>query len=199
MNDDLELLEGCLSGMHDTIAAVSPDQRGLPTPCAGWDVTRLVTHVVGQSMRNFVLRTRLEQVDMAAPPDPVDPDHWLTAFDARAEDLRVAWHEADPDATVTTPVAGEVPLRSAINQQLAELLIHRWDLAQATAQAIDLDPAATQAALDWSAGMLKPEARGEGKPFAAVVDVPADASLQDRFVAWFGRDPQWSPETAPKR
>lgn len=29
-------------------------------------------------------------------------------------------------------------------------------------------------------------------PFAAAVDVDASASLVDRFIAWSGRDPNWT-------
>ncbi len=33
----------------------------------------------------------------------------------------------------------------------------------------------------------------EGSPFGRVVEVPADAPLLDRVVAFTGRDPSWTP------
>jgi uncharacterized protein (TIGR03086 family) len=193
----MEMLERCLQDLHDTIAGVSADQHHLPTPCSGWDVKQLVQHVIGASLRNFAARVRQEDFDPRQAPDEVS-EPWITAYDARAEDVRVAWHEADPDAVITAPVIGTMPLRATIGQQLSELLIHRWDLAQATGQSVELDAEAAEFALDWSHGMLKPEARGEGKPFGLEVTGPDDAPVSDRFVAWFGRDPDWSPELASR-
>ena len=79
------------------------------------------------------------------------------------------------------------------DQQIAELATHDWDLARATGQPAELDPALAEHALRWSRGMLRPEFRGPGKAFGVEVPVPDDAPAYDRLAGWFGRDPSWTP------
>lgn len=71
--------------------------------------------------------------------------------------------------------------------------MHGWDLAQATGQQADLDPALARHALSWSRQMLRPEFRGPDKAFGREVAVPADAPIYRRLAGWFGRDPEWTP------
>jgi uncharacterized protein (TIGR03086 family) len=71
--------------------------------------------------------------------------------------------------------------------------MHSWDLAQALGAEIDLDDercAAALAAMEPMDDVL----RSSGQ-FGAQVPVPDDAPVQDRFVAFIGRDPYWRPST----
>jgi uncharacterized protein (TIGR03086 family) len=70
--------------------------------------------------------------------------------------------------------------------------MHDWDLARATGQPAELDPALAEHALRWSRGMLRPEFRGPGKAFGVEVPVPDDAPAYERLAGWFGRDPGWT-------
>ena len=78
-----------------------------------------------------------------------------------------------------------------LRQLAADHLIHGWDLARATGQAYEPDPAALEA----SYGFLRAAADdpGRGGAFGPVVPVPADAPLLDRAVGLSGRDPGWKP------
>ncbi len=89
----------------------------------------------------------------------------------------------------------EVPLVSRADQQITELAVHSWDLARATAQSEDLDPAVAEYGLGWAKRNLAPQFRGtevEGKAFGEEVTVPDDAPPYERLAGWFGRDPRWS-------
>ena len=86
----------------------------------------------------------------------------------------------------------QAPLRARADQQITELTVHGWDLAVATGQQADLDPALAEHALGWSRRMLRPELRGPGA-FRPEVPVPPDAPAYQRLAGWFGRDPGWSP------
>jgi uncharacterized protein (TIGR03086 family) len=102
------------------------------------------------------------------------------------------WRAADLDQSVQWP-GGEAPLRARVDHQIAELVVHGWDLTRSSSQVVDLDPALAERALAWSKQMLRPEARGPDKAFGVEVPVPADAPSYERLAGWFGRDPAWTP------
>jgi len=174
------------------ISAIPARQAGLATPCPAWDVQALVRHVVGRGLRNFLVSARGENPDWQLPADELGED-WGAEFRAAAAPLIEAWQAADLDRPVTTPGGGHAPLRGRADQQIAELAVHGWDLARATGQQADLDPALARHALSWSQQMLRPEFRGPDKAFGPEVAVPADAPIYQRLAGWFGRDPEWAP------
>jgi uncharacterized protein (TIGR03086 family) len=189
--DTIALLERALDQTAGLIDAIDVSQAALATPCAGWDVRALVSHLAGQDLRNFLVSARAEAADWQTPADELGDD-WAAAFQDRAAPLRAAWRAADLDRLVTGP-GGEAPLRLRADQQITELAVHDWDLAKATGQPTGLDPALAEHALRWSRQMLRPEFRGPDKAFGLEVPVPEDAPVYDRLAGWFGRDPGWTP------
>jgi uncharacterized protein (TIGR03086 family) len=188
--DTVALLERALDQTAGLIAAVDASQAGWPTPCAGWDVRALVSHLTGQDLRNFLISARGESADWQVPAEKIGED-WTAAFWDRAAPLRAAWRAADLDRLVAG-LGGEAPLRARADQQITELAVHDWDLAKATGQPAELDPALAEHALRWSRGMLRPEFRGPDKAFGVEVPVADDAPVYDRLAGWFGRDPGWT-------
>ena len=171
------------------IARVRPEQATLPTPCRAWDVRALVNHVV-QDVRQFTAMVggaEWEQHDT----DVIDDD-WLGVYRAAAGALLAAWQrEGALDGTVQLPF-GAVPAAWCVNQQIADLAVHGWDIARVTGQSTDLDPDLGQVALAWARQNLQPQFRGEegsGRAFGPEVPVPESAPLYDRLAAFFGRDP----------
>ena len=189
--DTIALLERALDQTAGLIDDIDASQAALATPCAGWDVRALVSHLTGQDLRNFLVSARAEAADWQTPADELGDD-WAAAFQDRAAPLRAAWQAADLDRLVTGP-GGEAPLRLRADQQITELAVHDWDLAKATGQPTGLDPALAEHALRWSRQMLRPEFRGPDKAFGLEVPVPEDAPVYDRLAGWFGRDPGWTP------
>jgi uncharacterized protein (TIGR03086 family) len=182
--------------MAAVIDAIRPEQASLPTPCTEWDVRFLVRHVAARDLRNFIVAAHGDNVDWLAPPDEL-PEDWSRAFRDGAQLLMETWRSGDPDRPVPLPGGGEVPLSSRADQQIAELVVHAWDLVKATGQGVDgLDPALAERALAWSHRLLRPEHRGPGKAFGVEVPVPEDAPILDRLAGWFGRDPGWTPADA---
>jgi uncharacterized protein (TIGR03086 family) len=188
--DTVDLVDRALTQMGEVIAGIRPEQAGLPTPCGGWDVHALVRHVIGQSLRNFLVSARGEMADWAAAPEELGPD-WAAQYRAAAAPVLQTWRTADLDRKVPGPGGSEAPLRGRADQQLAELAMHAWDLARATGQDLELDPEVAEHGLAWSRGMLRPEFRGPDKAFALEVPVAADAPAYERLAGWFGRDPTW--------
>ena len=170
----LDALSRALDQTAAVLQAISTEQLSAGTPCSGWDVGGLIAHVV-VTPRNFVTMSTGGEPDWSAtPPIPAD---WTTEFRAAADDLLRMWREA-----------GEAASPQAMDWQTAEFAVHGWDLARATGQSTDLDPQVAQQGLDFMSGALTPENRGEA--FGPAVQLPEDAPVYDRLVAFAGRDPR---------
>jgi uncharacterized protein (TIGR03086 family) len=191
-DDPLALLERALDQTDTVLARIRPVQASLPTPCPDWDVRALIRHLVGQDLPNFTTAAQGGTPDWQAPAEEVG-EEGIGVYRARARRLLDVWHAARLDQPVSMPSGGEAPLGSRVDQQLAELAVHTWDLAKASGQDVALDPAVAGRALEWSSKMLRPEFRGAGKPFGDEVPVDPQAPISDRLVGWFGRDPGWTP------
>jgi len=189
--ETLDLLERAVNQMDAMVVGVRSDQERLATPCADWDVRALLGHVVSHSMPNLIVAASGGTPDWQAPTAEVQAD-WVEAYRAAAGELLSTWRTADMDRMVVS-ARGSAPLRGRADQQIAELVVHSWDLAKATRQDSPLDAALAEHALTWSRQMLKPEYRGAGSGFGAEVAVAPDAPSYDRLAGWFGRDPAWQP------
>ena len=78
---------------------------------------------------------------------------------------------------------------------LDELVLHGWDVAQATGQAYECELAILEAVYQFVAPLAVPgeEAQREGL-FGPVIEVPEGAPLLDRVIGLSGRDPAWVRE-----
>jgi uncharacterized protein (TIGR03086 family) len=87
---------------------------------------------------------------------------------------------------VTLPI-GDIPATAARDLRVTEVLVHGWDLAQATGQDLSAPERAVQRALVFSREFVHRIPPGR-QPFAPSQDVPEDAPALDRLVALLGRD-----------
>jgi uncharacterized protein (TIGR03086 family) len=158
-----------------------------PTPCEGWVAIDVVTHLADWTP--FLL----EAVGRNAP-DPADPPVERWRFVAAA--LQAIMSDPAEAATeIETGPPGRMPIARAIAMFVTgDVLVHTWDLARSIDLEVDLDEATLSEQLT---GMepLEDAIRDSGH-FGPRVDVPADASITDRLLAFTGRDPTWSPPDA---
>jgi uncharacterized protein (TIGR03086 family) len=174
-----------------TVAAVGPDDWGRPSPCAEWDARDVVRHVV--DMHHVMLRP----YGRSAADAPTVDDDPLAAFRAARAEVEAILDDRELATRTTESPAGTLAGADMVDQVAsADLVIHRWDLARATGQDDAIDPEELERM--WPAFqqipdvMRVPGAFGPGiTVFGPVVDVPADASLQDRALGLVGRDPAW--------
>lgn len=160
----------------------------VPTPVAEWRARDVVGH----------LTTWLPALLAAGSPlrlDPVptaeeDPVGAWTGLDVQ---LRTVL--ADPaieDIVFEHEQIGRLPVPAVLDRFFtSDVIFHTWDLARATGQDDRLDE-------DFIAGALEGmEARAQliraSGQFGEQQPIPPDASTQERFFAFIGRDPRWTP------
>jgi uncharacterized protein (TIGR03086 family) len=172
------------------LAGVPDDRLGAPTPCADTTVGDLLSHLLGLSA---AFRGGAEKAPDAGPPPtkppPLEPD-WRSALPARLDALVTAWRAPEARAGTTSVGGVEMPAAAVAVVALDELVLHGWDLARATGQPYEVDPASIDACL----GFVAATARPEGVPglFGPPVPVPADAPALHRLLGLSGRNPEWS-------
>lgn len=177
----LALHDAGLDATAAVVARVLPEQLGLPTPCAAWDVRGLLGHLV-EANRMFSVAAGVE-------PAAVAGDDPLGAYAVSTAEVRRAWHRRGLlDEEVTLPF-GRLPGFVAVRMHFVDHFVHGWDLAAATGQARDLDPVLAAAAWDEMSVALVDATRGPRFPFGPVVAWPDDAPVHERLVALLGRRP----------
>jgi uncharacterized protein (TIGR03086 family) len=180
--DPLDLHDRGLDSTAAVVSRVRPDQLGLPTPCAAWDVRALLGHLV-EANRMFTATAGVEPVDV---PDD-DP---LKAYEISTEEVRRAWHRPGlVDEEVDLPF-GSFPGWVAVRMHFVDHFVHGWDLAVATGQEAVLDPGLAEVAFAEMSEALVDAPRGPRFPFGPVVEWPADAPVHERLVALLGRRPR---------
>jgi uncharacterized protein (TIGR03086 family) len=176
-----------------------------PTPCAGWTVGDLYRHVVEENTK-FGHSVSGIPVPFAATTDFRDAAGNVPALrmgggfdEIYRESARYMEHGFaaidDPEQLrQVAGVPGERQVAELFEMQIADTLIHTWDLARAVE--IDYTPRPEIADLVLRRMRSVPEAaRGEGKPFGAARVVPDTEELTtlDRLLLLSGRDIVWRP------
>jgi uncharacterized protein (TIGR03086 family) len=190
-------LEPSARRMADLIVGVPEERMDRPTPCPAYTLGDLVDHVAGLTVAfTGAANKDLGEVTAHGPSadaSQLDPD-WRTKIPRDLTTLAEAWR--DPDAWTGMTKAGGIDLPGEVAGMVAldELVVHAWDVARASGQTYEPDPASLEAVHGFVAEFSGPgqEALREGI-FGPVVDVPADAPLLDRVIGLTGRDPAWSP------
>ncbi|MTE16502.1 TIGR03086 family metal-binding protein [Nocardia aurantiaca] len=183
-------LEAAAGAVEAVVAAISEADFDSRTP-SGMSVRDMLVHVLGFT-EGFRQGATKEMIGRSQPPvhgAGTLPEDWRDRIPAQLKSLVAAWREpaAWAGETEVGGVLGTAPQMAVF--ALDELVIHGWDLARATGQSYDPDPADLAVLL----GMLRDTPR-EGIPglFGPVVDIPAEAPLFDRVLGLTGRDPSWA-------
>ena len=185
----------------DVVAAVQATHLDLPTPCAGWTLTDLLTHMTAQH-HGFAA---------AARGHGADPDAWHTApfaaaivadpagtYAAAAHDVLQAFAAAGIDEMpFALPEFGAdviLPGRTAMGFHFVDYVVHGWDVAVSLGLPFALPAEVIDAALPLVLAVPDNELRdGADAPFAHAV-APSDANNSDfaRILRHLGRDPDWA-------
>ena len=167
-----------------TVDAVDPAAWDQPAPPEGWVARDVVRHLVDWLPAFLASSTGIEVPSgPSVDDDPVGA--WRAQTDAvqrLLDDPAVAQREHD------LRHIGRMSLENATDMiYTGDVFLHRWDLARATGQDETLDPDICAAML---AGMLPmDEALRQSGHYGPRVDVPDDADVQTRLLAFIGRTP----------
>ena len=175
------------SWVHDLMTGVRAEQLDRPTGCPDFDVRALLGHLVATVRRARVIGAGGDPAEVPLVVTGIPDDGWPDAFAAAAAAVWPIWED---DARLSAPVTapwGTVPGVVAVWTYLNEALVHGFDLAVATGQPAEADPAVASAVLPRMAEVLPAGFRGGPVPFAAVVEPAADAGPTERLANWSGR------------
>lgn len=168
------------------VHAVSPEQWGDGTPCAGWNVRQLVNHVAGE---NAWVVPLLEGRTIDDVGSSLDGDLLGDDPSARWDDLaEAAVASAAADGVLDRVVHvsyGDISGYEYLSQVAVDHVVHAWDLARGIGAPEQLD----DDLVAFAHGYLEPqieEWRSAGA-FGAKVAVPADAPLQSQLLGLTGR------------
>jgi uncharacterized protein (TIGR03086 family) len=173
------------SAVVDAADAESWDR---PAPVDGWTARDVVAHLV-----EWLPSLLSAGSDVVLPPGPDVAEDPVGAWAHHRDAVQAFLDDpASHQRLISNQHFGEMPVPVAIDQfYTADVFMHAWDLAMATGQQIDLGEERCAATL---AGMepLDELLRQSGQ-YGPRVDVPADASAQDKLMGFIGRDPlAWS-------
>ena len=175
-----------------TVANVDASKLGQPTPCTEWDVRTLLNHLIVWTSYSLEARANGESVgqdlidrDFAAAPG------FAAAYRAQLDRALTAWADPATWERSLDVMGSPMPSADVAALNIAEMVLHGWDLAAATGQAYTVsEPAAAAAmrAVEANADLFR-----QYKGFAEPVEVPPAGSALDRVLALSGRDPAWTP------
>ncbi|GAB3292475.1 TIGR03086 family metal-binding protein [Parasphingorhabdus pacifica] len=177
----------------EVIAAIRPEQLGLPTPCSAWTVGDLLRHMISQNKR-FAAAARGEEADAACPLDGAELGDDPAATYRDSADLAVAAYLVEDIADrrmVLEELPGPLPAPVAISFHFTDSLVHGWDVARSIGVPFQ-PPAELSGAALGMASRIPDEARGPGGAFSPVVEPVSNASDFDRLLCLVGRNPYWA-------
>jgi uncharacterized protein (TIGR03086 family) len=164
-----------------------------PTPAPEWDLRTLVDHWVLYTSHGLEHRARKTDLppelvgrDFAAEPD------WPQRYADELDRAVAAWR--DPAAWQGDVEVGggmTMPVEAVVGMNLAELVLHGWDVAAATGQTVEVSDRTARsvlAAVEQSAEMMR-----QYDGFAAALPVDDGMPPLERALRLSGRDPHWRP------
>ena len=166
-----------------TVEGVAPEAWDAPAPPEGWVARDVVRHLV-EWFPAF-----LQSAGVSLPSGPSVDDDPLGAWQVQTEAVQALLD--DPDTAgreLDLPHLGKMPLGQAVDMiYTGDVFLHRWDLARATGQDETLDADKCAVMLE---GMLPmDEALRQSGHYGPRVEVPDDADVQTKLLAFIGRRP----------
>lgn len=183
------------------VSTITVDDLRRPTPCAGWTLADLLTHMTVQH-RGFAAAARgaggdptVWNPDTVADAVMADPsgayraavDDVLDAFAAEGVlEATFALAEFGPDASF--------PGATAIGFHFIDYVVHGWDAARSIDAPCALPDNVIATAVPIALGVPDGEFRAaEGSPFARALDEVDGERDIDRILRHLGRAPEWAP------
>jgi uncharacterized protein (TIGR03086 family) len=189
----------------DVVSAVKIEDLSKATPCAGWSLADLLTHMTVQH-RGFAAAARGHGGDVtiwqpATIADAVAADP-AGSYAAAATEVIDAFAVADVlDAAFALPEFGpgaSFPGSLAIGFHLVDYVVHGWDVARTLSHPFELPADVVAAVLPVALAVPDGEFRTtDNALFGPAIPAHDHANDLDRILSYLGRFPQWTPPSAP--
>ncbi|MEV6807939.1 TIGR03086 family metal-binding protein [Streptomyces sp. NPDC017248] len=182
------------------VQQAAPHDWDLPTPCAGWTLRQLVSHMAGQH-HGFAAAASGGGADLAVwAPTALGDDPSTTYRDA-------AWTVIDgfsrPDVFAREFILPEIstsrpfPASIAIGFHFLDYVVHGWDVARTLGLPLHLDEEVVEAALGYALRVPDDERRlGPAPLFRPALPTAPGARTLDLVLTALGRSPDWSAAAA---
>ena len=173
----LELLERALGYTRAALSTVGPD-RSVPSPCAGWSLADLLTHM------DDGLDAFLEAAGGAVRVEvPRQPGADLHVLQVKACRLLSVWSSQSPPLVVVGD--RELPAGLLVSAAALEITVHGWDVGQATGAGPVITEDLAEGLMPVAHAVVTPDDR-PGR-FAAPLRTTAEASSAEVLLGFLGR------------
>lgn len=184
--DPISTLEQAFAAAAEVIGKVKPEQWANQSPCSEWDACGVLNHLIGGAnmVEACVAGNEFDHASIAGDLGGSDP---VASYKA-ASVAAVKAFRADP-SVLGKPVKmpfGEMPGGAVAAIFILDHFGHAWDIAKATGQDTDLNPALAAGVLEQAKGIVTEGFRKPGF-FDAATTAPAGACTADQLAAFLGR------------
>jgi uncharacterized protein (TIGR03086 family) len=185
----------------DLVSAVTPDDLDRPTPCGGWNLGDLLTHMTVQH-RGFAAAARgngadLAVWDAATVADAVALDPAGSYAAAAADVLEAFAADGVLAASFALPEFGSgaaFPGEMAIGFHFVDYVVHSWDVGRSLDASLDLPDEVITGVLPIVLAVPDGDFReADGSPFQRAIEADGPANDMDRILLHLGRSPAWQP------
>jgi uncharacterized protein (TIGR03086 family) len=167
-----------LATLQPVLRALTAEDRPKPTPCTDLSCHQVAVHLM-ESIAG------LGAMAGATVEMPAEGSLESKVSQMTDQTLR-AWQARGLEGTVTDPAGEEVPAAFSPAVLAIELLLHGWDLAQASGRTMEV----SDEVVSYVAQLAEPIIpSGRGFVFADEVEAADGAGALDRFAAYSGRQP----------
>jgi len=176
------LLERAIGYTRSSLSLLSRASPDAPTPCEGWDLTRLLRHMDD----SLAAITEAAETGYVAPDGPAVSQPALLAESLRDRACRLlgAWAN-EPGRPAVSVVGHDLDTTVLAATGALEITVHGWDVARACGEDSPV-PEGLAASLLRVAPLVVRAADRPGR-FAAPYDVAPTATASERLLAFVGR------------
>lgn len=143
----------------ELMRSARPWQLDAPTPCADFDVRRLMGHLIGTAYRGLGTAQRVSTRDIPHVITDVPDDELATTYTTLATSIHRAWSQLTAADQVTAPW-GPCTALEAARGFTVETVTHGWDLAVATGQPCEAPAGIADRCLTYAASVIPDRLRG---------------------------------------
>jgi len=174
--------------LEATVAAVPPDRWSAPSPCANWDARGVLAHIIDM---HAAMLGPLGRSLSPAPSLDADP---LAAFTSARADVEALLADPATSALEVGSPMGPTTVERHVDEVASADMIATAGIWRVPRDSTTLStrPRSRRRCRESMPDVMRtPGAFGPGiVVFGPLVEVPADASKQDRLLGLLGRNPR---------